>query len=283
MIYNKVEQLIKVAEVMVDGPVNDFPKNLTNFKLVLEGVKIALEQQKDEDKKSLAEQVPGYFVHDDVPRKNYKQEGEQSLQKDEVPLVEPEVVAEAEAPKPKRKRRTKAEMLAAATEAAEKLETKVDDAIDRVEKAGAELDIPAEKVEAIKNTVAESIKAQPVNSEEVEDWEKEDTEKIPWKTDEEKGEFDDDVQEIADLATGPEEEITALITKYPDPLNLALLETREEKVNLVKDMNSIKELVGNENTADIKACLSKLELEDAITVRAYKFLMVLPHLEIELK
>ena len=267
MIHNKIEQLIKVADALVEGSVNELPKNLTNFKLVLESVKMALET----DKMQLAEQ--------DV-----------SLSDAGIAAGTSDSSVGVISSVPKRTRRTKAQMIADAAKAAEELETKVEAAETRIEKAGIELDVPAEKVEAIKTSVTEAIKAKSVNDGEKEDWE-----------DIKPGDLDK-IGRIPEVANTPlvsedvlpwaedgtelekvEVTITSLITKYPDPLNLALLENRDEKVKLVADMNEIKRLVGNENTADIKDCLSKLNLDDAITIRAYKFLMVLPHLEIELK
>lgn len=265
MIYNKIEQLIKVADALVEGSLNELPKNLTNFKLVLESVKMALETEKVTTTPHLSATGKINVVNNDAigVTKTHP------IVKDEVPVPQPV----------KRKRRTKAEMLQAATEAAEALETKIDKAIVKVEESGERLDLPVKTVEAIKSSVSDSIKAKAADDNEQEAWEitLQDglDDEVPWKEDEEK------VEDVVE--TTIEDRIAELINKYPNPLNLSHLENRQEKVDLVTDMTEIRLLVGNKTTADIKECLSALNLDDDITIRAYKFLMVLPHLEIEIK
>lgn len=253
---NKIEQLVKMADMLIEGKVDELPKNLINFKTVLEGVKIALENESSKVSPPEVEQGAPF----DDP--NTMRPTEDAAVEAEVPV--------------KRKRRTKAEMEAARAAEAKlnEVEDKIDSAMERISKASEKLDVPEEQAVAIQETVAASIKAQEVNTDTKEDWEKT---------------LEDEINEVEVLedesnpSISKEDQITELINKYPHPFNLAHLETVEEKRELRDDILSIKELVGNTNTADLKSKLLELNLEEGIMVRAAKFLIVLGALEADLK
>jgi hypothetical protein len=222
MTQNKIDQLIKMADIMIKGTVEEFPKNLVNFKLVLESVKMAIETPAD----PTIPTAPMPTIGGKIP-------------------VSSETTDTSPETKPKRKRRTKAEMLADASKKLSEMETKIDDVESKLKESDS------------------STEAWEITLQSGED-------KAPWE------------DNTSTDNESPENEITNLINKYPDPLNV-VNQDRDEKIALIKDIVKIKELVGNKNSADIKTCLEKIDLSDAIAARAYKFLMVLPLLETEIK
>ena len=247
---NKVGQLIKMAEVFINGKVDEFPKNLINFKLILESVKMELEVKETKITSNITA-------------------GAEAATEKTSPVLKDEV-ATPELAKPKRTRRTKAQMEAAkAIDASlEAVEQKIDSTLTRIKEAGENEEVTDREIEDIAKSVSDAIKAQDVNKGDQEDWEKEvptesEADEIPFN-------FDD------------ENKITDLINKYPSPFVLELLQTRKEKMALVTDMRAIKEVVQNETTADIKEKLAKFNLDDAVAQRAYKFLMMLPHMETQI-
>jgi hypothetical protein len=256
-----LEQLIKAADALIEGSVNDLPKNLMNFKLFLEGVKIELEQKKVDDQKSLAKQVPGYFLDPDEPRKNYKAEGEALKEATDTAVdIEDDTPVE----KPKRTRRTKKEMEAAraALEKAEAIEEKVDAALERIDIEGEKENIPQEIVEDIKEAVQDQKEA--------------------WEDVADEEQMAQNIQDFDD--SSPErtsaEKVTDIIRNYPEKLNVSLMNTTEKKA-LVVDMKILKTLVGNENVTDIEEKLDVMNLELAVYERTVKFLKALPYLEVE--
>lgn len=257
----KVEQLVRVADILIQGNVNDFPKNLITFKTVLEGVKIELE--------NIKEDVPEQVTNDSTIKPGDLYALGKMERSEPVAPIQTQVDIE-DTPKPKRKRRTKEEMAAARAAEAKlnEVEDKIDEAIERIQEASG---ATPEQKEAVAETVAASIKAQEVNAGEKEDWEQT---------------LEDEINEVTPVeepTQSKEDLLSELLGKYPHPFNLSHLETKAEKQAFMEDVQSMKGLVGNESTKDLKNKLLQIELPEQDLIRIGKFLTVLPALEMQVK
>ena len=270
----KIEQLVRVADILIEGKVNDFPKNLVMFKTVLEGVKIELENNEKLKKGMAAASSSVASKLEDVPEETWPKSGElYETGKVDTPDPEAPIATQVEEAPKKRKRRTKEEMAAAkaAMEKAEEIEKKIDETIEKIEKSGEALGVSKEQVEAISNSVSQAVKAKEVNTDEKEDWEKTLEDEI------------NEVDEVEEPTATKEELLTDLLNKYPHPFNLSHLETKAEKTSFMEDVQAMKNLVGNETTKDLKDKLLKVDLPENDLVRIGKFITILPALELQVK
>lgn len=269
----KIEQLVRVADILIEGKVNDFPKNLVMFKTVLEGVKIELENS--QLKEGMAKASSGVATKlEDVPEETWPKSGElYETGKVETPKPEASVETKVEEKPKKRKRRTKEEMAAAraAMEKAEEIEKKIDETIEKIEKSGETLGVSKEQVDAISKSVSEAVKAKEVNTDEKEDWEKTLEDEI------------NEVDEVEEPTATKEELLIDLLNKYPHPFNLSHLETKADKISFMEDIQAMKRLVGNETTKDLKDKLLEVDLPENDLVRIGKFITILPALELQVK